>query len=122
MPAIIKKAPADLKTRKYHIFCSWILLTFFVAGQYMVYAHQHNISAGISKTIKITNILSKQTLKEKCTLCDVMHHTQMVASGNVKYNPAVAIRHKYINIEYSFTSIQLISSGGRSPPSIIYFV
>ena len=44
-----------LKKNKFNIFCAWTLLICFVAGQYMVYVHQHMIiqkSAGIYSVAK----------------------------------------------------------------------
>jgi hypothetical protein len=112
-----KKAYTDLKTSKYHIICSWILLVSFVAGQYMVYAHQHNIAIGASKPYSISKNISQQTVvKEKCYLCDAMHHNFMVTAAHIYFNPVTIAGHVFKSVQYSFTSIQLILSGGRAPP------
>jgi hypothetical protein len=116
----VKKQNFDLKTGKYHIIYSWILLICFVAGQYMVYAHQHNITKGIVKIHIVAKNVPQQTVTEKCGLCDVMHHNAMVKAGQVYFNPATAANHSFKSFEYNFTSIQLILSGGRGPPIPIY--
>jgi len=113
---IIKEAFADLKTSKYHIICSRILLICFIAGQYMVNAHQHNVISNTGKTNNISKNIPQQTVKEKCYLCDVMHHHVMVTTSQVYVNPVMAVSLVFKNVEYNFTSIQLILSGGRAPP------
>jgi hypothetical protein len=111
-----KKSNLDLKTGKYHIVYAWILLTCFVAGQYMVYSHQHNITFGKVKTFHISKNKTQTTVKEKCELCDVMHHNVMVTTVQVYFTPVSAIGHVFKGFEYNFTSIQLILSCGRAPP------
>ena len=113
---IVKKAFADLKRSKYHIISSWILLICFIAGQYMVYAHQHNLGAVSGKINVVSRYQPQQTVKEKCELCDVMHHNAMVVVTQQYFNPVKVIGHVFKSCEYSFTSIQLILSGGRAPP------
>ncbi|MDB5009180.1 MAG: hypothetical protein JWP45_3573 [Mucilaginibacter sp.] len=81
----------------------------------MVYAHQHAINTIVVKTHILKNV-SQQTLTENCSLCDVMHHNAMVTNSQVYFNPLKVIAHVYKSFEYSFTSIQLILSGGRAPP------
>jgi len=115
----VKKALVGVKTRKHHITCSWILLACFVAGQFMVYAHQHNLSVAGSKSIFITVSKNKplQTVKEKCQLCDAMLHNAMVINTQVYFNPVIAGRHVFKPFAYNFNSIQLIHSSGRDPPA-----
>ncbi|HEY5325400.1 MAG TPA: hypothetical protein VIJ27_00225 [Mucilaginibacter sp.] len=113
---IIKKAGADLKTGKYHIIFSRILLICFVAGQYMVYAHQHKVVKSIGHSSFIPKNTRQQTVSEKCYLCDVMHHNAMVTNVQVYLNAVTVVGHVFKNVAYSFTSIQLILSGGRAPP------
>jgi hypothetical protein len=119
---IKKKAFADLKKSKYHIICSWILLTCFVAGQYMVYAHQHSIINDIGGLCTISKNITQQTVKEKCALCDVMHHNSMVITAEVYFNPTIVAGHVFKSETYSFVSLRLIFSGGRAPPSTIFSV
>jgi PP-loop superfamily ATP-utilizing enzyme len=117
---LYKKGKVGLKTSKYHIICSRILLICFIAGQYMVFAHQHNISQGITKVYGISKNIQQQTVKEKCYLCDVMHHNSMVTASNVYFNAVTVAGHVFKSAEYGFTSIQLILSGGRAPPPSNY--
>ena len=111
--------PNGLKKSRYHIIYSWILLVCFVAGQYMVYAHQHNIIKNPTKVCNTPKDQSRQTVTEKCQLCDVMHHNAMVTTTQVYFNPVVVTGHFFKVYNYSFTSIQLILSGGRAPPRSI---
>jgi hypothetical protein len=113
---IIKKAGADLKRRKYHIIFSRILLICFVAGQYMVYAHQHKVVKSIGHSSFIPKNIRQQTVSEKCYLCDVMHHNAMVTNVQVYLNPVTVAGHVFKNITYRFTSVRLIPSCGRAPP------
>jgi hypothetical protein len=118
----VKKRLVDLKTRKYRIICSWILLICFVAGQFMVYTHQHNIPQSAGKSIDISKNFSQQTVKEKCYLCDVMHHNTMDIASRVHFGTTVSAGYVFNDFKYHFTSIQIILSSGRAPPFSIYCV
>nr|MCS3814122.1 hypothetical protein [Mucilaginibacter sp. X4EP1] len=109
-----------MKTAKYHIIYSKILLICFIAGQYMVFAHQHNINNIHPKTYSYTKGLSQTTVSDKCYLCDVMHHNTMVINSNTYFSSVAVSLHVFKNTGYSFKSIQLILSGGRAPPSSDY--
>jgi len=113
---VVKNSLTGLKTAKYHIIYSRILLICFIAGQYMVFAHQHNINNVAPKTYSYAKGISQTTVTDKCYLCDVMHHNAMVISSNTYVNPIAVSFHVFKNTEYSFKSIQLILSGGRAPP------
>jgi hypothetical protein len=114
---VVKQAFTGLKKHKYHIICAWVLLLCFVAGQYMVYAHQHNSIKGAAQTNHTAQNSSLQTLKEKCAMCDVMHHNAMVINTHMYFSTAVVTGHVFKCFDYNFTSIQLILAGGRAPPS-----
>jgi len=86
----------------------------------MVYAHQHNTGKSVAKVYAATKDQSQPTVKEKCDLCDVMHHNAMAISAQMYITPVTVIGHVYKSCEYSFTSIQLILSGGRAPPIANY--
>jgi hypothetical protein len=109
-----------LKSYKFHIICSRILLFCFVAGQVMLYAHQHSIDRVSAAPHSISKSVPQQTVQEKCSLCDVMHHNAMVAADSVYFNPVKVISHVFEQVRYSFESIQLILSGGRAPPASDY--
>lgn len=109
-----------MKTRKNHIFFSWILLVCFVAGQYMVYAHQHNYAATASKVYSKVRGCAHQSVTDKCSLCDVMHHSAMLGAGNTYFCPVVVNHHFFRADTYNFTSIQLILAGGRAPPFMFF--
>jgi len=119
---IVKKAFTGLKTHKYHIFFSRILLICFIAGQLMVYAHQHPVSAGEGKVSESAKTSPHQILKEKCYLCDVMHHNAMDITTQMFSSPITVAVHVFKSNEYSFTSIQLILSSGRAPPLLNFLV
>jgi len=85
----------------------------------MIYAHQHTIINGTVKISSITKNLSRQTVTEKCALCDVMHHNVMVTANTIYYSPVVASTHVFKTFNYNFISIQLILASGRAPPSIV---
>ena len=107
-----------MKKSKYHIVCARILLFCFIAGQFMVYAHQHPGSAATVKQFAVSkNLAQHQTINDKCDLCDVMHNTAMLASYQVYLNPVNVAGHVYKTVDYNFTSIRLIAAGGRGPPS-----
>lgn len=87
----------------------------------MIYAHQHNIIKGHQHAYSIKQLPAKQTVAEKCQLCDAMHHTNMVMSATIFHVVVAVSGHVYKNVEYNFTSLALILSGGRAPPpSAIY--
>jgi hypothetical protein len=117
-----KKVADSLKRSKYHIINSWILLICFVAGQYMVYAHQHKLIQRVKQTYSANKQLPKQTITEKCRLCDAMHHNSMVIAGEANFIPVVVADYVYQSSEYNFTSLALILSGGRAPPLANYSV
>ncbi|MES2267761.1 MAG: hypothetical protein V4520_13445 [Bacteroidota bacterium] len=85
----------------------------------MVFAHQHNIIKTIhAKNCDDCHNSSKQEFKEKCQLCDSMHHTYMELPGNSQYALFTPANHTYVTFEYDFTSIALILSQGRAPPVV----
>jgi hypothetical protein len=103
-----------LKGEKRHIIYTWIVLICFIAGQGMVYAHQHLIKSSIHHTHQSSPNLQKIT--EKCQLCDAMHHNGMLTADHQYFTPIVTTDHFYTPGKYNFTSIALIRSAGRSPP------
>jgi hypothetical protein len=117
---IIKRVTDGLKTSKYHIIHSWILLICFIAGQFMVYGHQHNTGNSLPPGYGVSKNSAHQTVTEKCYLCDVMNHNTMVISTHAYFTPTTVALHIFKNVGYSFTSIQLIISGGRAPPLANY--
>jgi hypothetical protein len=80
----------------------------------MVYGHQHNATAAVVKNWSADQ--HKQTFKEKCDLCDVMHHNSMLTAYQVYFSPVKVVAHVYKNFGYSFTNIRLLAAGGRAPP------
>ncbi|MGY4538834.1 hypothetical protein ACVW0P_003257 [Mucilaginibacter sp. UYNi724] len=108
-----------MKKSTYHIFCAWALMLCFITGQYMVFAHQHNIIKTLhAKNCTDCHNTSKQDIKEKCQLCDSMHHTYMELPGNNQYASFTPSNHTFITFEYDFKSIALVLSQGRAPPVV----
>lgn len=93
-----------------------------MAGQYMVYAHQHRLMHSEKQTFWAKKPQPRQTLAEKCQLCDAMHHNSIVTGGHLHFNSIPVSDCIYISPVYNFTSLALILSGGRAPPSITFSV
>ncbi|MEO7213252.1 hypothetical protein [Mucilaginibacter sp.] len=107
-----------MKKSTYHIIYSWALLLCFVTGQYMVYAHQHNQVKNIHASANHDCKRSSHTIvKEKCEICDSMHHNAMELSAGAEYHaPLFITKHTFKSSQYDFTSIALILAAGRAPP------
>jgi hypothetical protein len=88
----------------------------------MIYAHQHNIVKRTAKTYRISKNIPQQTVKEKCYLCDAMHHNVMATTSQVYFNPVAVVGYIFKSVEYNFRSIQLILSSGRAPPMLTQLV
>jgi hypothetical protein len=92
----------------------------FIAGQYMVYAHQHIITKGTVKIHLNNKTSATKTVSEKCAMCDAMHHTTIATFNHNYAEPQLAIGHVFKCWQYNFTSFQLILSGNRAPPAAFY--
>ena len=106
-------SPVALKKSKYPIFYAWLLLVLFVAGQVIVYSHQHKINNALSKGHAQT---SHQIITEKCQLCDAMHFNTMVINTHSVVIPVAVSHYDYKTVTYTFVSLSLILSPGRAPP------
>ncbi|RZA03686.1 MAG: hypothetical protein EOP47_01815 [Sphingobacteriaceae bacterium] len=108
-----------MKKNKLNIICSWLFLICFVAGQYTVNTHQHNILKSNKSISGITkhNQVPSTILQEKCPLCDAMHHTAMVFEQVSYHHPLIASNHIFKVGDYNFKSISLILAAGRGPPA-----
>ncbi|TSJ42981.1 hypothetical protein FO440_01960 [Mucilaginibacter corticis] len=106
-----------MKRNKANIFFSWLLLICFIAGQGMIYAHQHKILAGDNyKTQSTAKNQARTIVQEKCSMCDAMHHTNAVINHYTYFSPNIVTKHFYRVYNYAFISIALILSAGRAPP------
>lgn len=106
-----------MKKNKNHIRLAWVVLICFIAGQTMVYSHQHlsKLKASVASLVKVPQPV--QTVTDTCSICDMMHHTQMAIFSSVAINPLVTICETlYIN-QHDYKGIALILSAGRSPPT-----
>lgn len=86
----------------------------------MVYAHQHNQIKNVhSASQHDCKNSSHLIVKEKCQLCDSMHHTTMELPGPAQYHAVFTTTDRvYISPQYEFTSIALILAAGRAPPVV----
>jgi len=117
----LPKVALTVKSTKNHIIHSWILLICLIAGQYMVYVHQHRlIKPGSGYAVSPYHL--KQIVSEKCQLCDAMHHTTMVIDSNAFFATVGITDCIYISPVYNFPGTALIRSGGRAPPATDYSV
>ena len=97
-----------------------LLLFCFIAGQYIVYAHQHKIIAGSEHKVHgLAKNQSNQTIQEKCALCDAMHHTDAVINTPFTFIANIVTKPFYKVYNYDFVSIALILSAGRAPPVVV---
>ncbi|MBD1393733.1 hypothetical protein [Mucilaginibacter glaciei] len=107
-----------MKKSTYHIICAWVLLLSFIAGQYMVYAHQHFVNKGAHTTVCHSPLKSSQpTVSEKCAVCDSMHHVNMELVSPASYCTVDYADFVFHTFQYNFTSIALILAAGRGPPT-----
>jgi hypothetical protein len=102
-----------LRKSKYHLVCSWLLLILFIGGQVSVYSHRHNLKAPVNKA---QHSSARQTLTDKCRLCDAMHHTNMVLNQPVYGQQPSVSNFILIARTYNFVSLSLILAPGRAPP------
>ncbi|WP_299360096.1 hypothetical protein [Mucilaginibacter sp.] len=110
-----------MKKNKANIFYSWLLLVCFIAGQYIIYTHQHKIAANSkTKTHGLAKIPARTIVQEKCSLCDAMHHTTAVINKYTYFSPNIVTQHFYKVYNYAFVSIALILSSGRAPPVLAF--
>jgi hypothetical protein len=101
-----------LKNTKRNIYFAWLLLMLFAAGQYLVFAHQHYKQGNVISSTKTVI----PVLKEKCDICDVMHHTHMLVVQHVYFTPIVAVLCHYQVRQSDVKFIQLVIAAGRAPP------
>ena len=103
----------DLKQNKYHILFARLLLVIFVAGQIVLYGHQHKVNTVLNK---VHSRSSQQTITEKCQLCDAMHFNSMVINVHLHVAQVAVSHYDYKAVTYTFVSLSLILSTGRAPP------
>ncbi|WP_143014103.1 hypothetical protein [Mucilaginibacter pineti] len=107
-----------MKKNRLNILYSWLLLVCFIAGQSMVYTHQHLLVKGITKTAHVNYGHQHQTITEKCYMCDAMHHHNAVIDTPLYVVPQTAIGYVFKACHYNFVSISLVLAAGRAPPAI----
>jgi hypothetical protein len=101
-----------MNNRLRHIAYAWIVLICFAVGQIAAFTHQHPVvKISLSK-----NTSSGQTLKEKCYVCDAMHHTYMAVFAQATPSVFSTVIHTPYDRQHDYVGIALILSAGRSPP------
>ncbi|MBE9668297.1 hypothetical protein [Mucilaginibacter boryungensis] len=104
-----------MKRNNRNIIYTWVLLLFFIAGQYLAFTHTHYKQGSIATSTKS----GLPVLKEKCDVCAVMHHSHMLLTQHVYFTPAIAVLCHYQYKKSDITLIQLVLASGRAPPSAI---
>jgi len=85
----------------------------------MVYAHQHNIVKKVHlHTVQDSHNSSHELVKEKCALCDSMHHYAMELLNPGSGQSYVTTTILPVSPIYEFQSLALILSPGRAPPAV----
>lgn len=107
-----------MKKQKNHIRLAWIILVCFIAGQTMVYSHQHNSRLMSTATHAVKLPQPIQTVTNTCSICDMMHHTQMAIFNSAIINPTITICETIYSNQHDYKGIALILSAGRSPPVV----
>ncbi|MEX8547308.1 MAG: hypothetical protein V5804_06875 [Mucilaginibacter sp.] len=101
------------------VILSWLLLLFFAAGQFIIYAHQHHAKPG-TLTVHAHRAADQQVVYEKCNLCDQMHHAPINLVQPLYYscliNPVVRL---YIPVCHHYKANALIHADGLSPPDFV---
>jgi hypothetical protein len=82
----------------------------------MVYAHQHLSLKNAIKSYHTPKHQPRETVTEKCSICDAMHNNNMVDNTGVYFSVTTAVGHMYKPFDYNFKSISIILSGDRGPP------
>ncbi|RKR81178.1 hypothetical protein BDD43_1322 [Mucilaginibacter gracilis] len=106
-----------MNRNKNHIRFAWLVLVCFIAGQTMVYSHQHFNRYRSSSVNSVKVPQPAQTVTDSCSICDMMHHTQMAILGTSVLNPVVTICETIYTKQHNYKGIALILSAGRSPPT-----
>ncbi|RYY29989.1 MAG: hypothetical protein EOP46_21645 [Sphingobacteriaceae bacterium] len=104
-----------MKKSKYLLMAAWLLLFCFIAGQVIVYSHQHHALQHVEMQ-KQAKGFPQHTVAEKCLLCDTMHHTDMVMQQNQYVQHLEPETFTYPVFAYNFKSFGLILAEGLSPP------
>jgi len=106
-----------MRKRRNHIRFAWIILICFIAGQTMVYSHQHfHYKAATERTAKTPQ--NGQTVTDTCSICDMMHNSHMAIFDAAGFTPTVTLCETIYSNLHDYKGIALILSAGRSPPAV----
>lgn len=107
-----------LKKKRYTLIAAWLLLLCFIAGQVVVYSHQHHILKGIHNHAD-ANTKGLTQVSEKCQICDSMHHADMELHQSYVAFDLQATLFTHPSATFNFKSFGLILADGLSPPAFI---
>jgi hypothetical protein len=107
-----------MKNRLRHIAYSWIVLICFALGQITAFSHQHLADFKL-RPVAVKHDTSGQTVKEKCYVCDAMHHTDMAIFADAAPLLLVAEADTRYTRQHDYKGIALILSADRGPPVIL---
>ncbi|MCC8410903.1 hypothetical protein LJ707_18325 [Mucilaginibacter sp. UR6-1] len=106
-----------MKKKRYTLIAAWLLLFCFIAGQAVVYSHQHHILKGIHHTD--AQAKGRTQVSEKCQICDSMHHADMALHQNYVAFDLQATLFNHPSVKFEFKPFGLILADGLSPPVFI---
>lgn len=106
-----------MKKKRYTLIAAWLLLLCFVAGQVVVYSHQHHILKGIHHVD--AKAKGRTQVSEKCQICDSMHHADMELHQNYVAFDLQATELTHPSAKFDFKPFGLILADGLSPPVFI---
>ena len=104
-----------MRNRLCHIVYSRIVLICFAIGQITAFSHQH-LSDFKSQNHLTKHSTTGQTVKEKCYVCDAMHHTNMAIFTDAKPALYVTVIDTQYKRQHDYKGIALILSADRGPP------
>ncbi len=108
-----------MNKRKAPVILSWLLLLFFAAGQFIIYAHQHHIKSN-ALIVDSHRAANQQIIYEKCNLCDQMHHAPINLVQPLCYTYLVTpVVRLYIPVCHHYKANALIHADGLSPPALV---
>jgi hypothetical protein len=104
-----------MKNRLRHIVYSWIVLICFAVGQVTAFSHQH-LSDFKLRPVTAKHDAAGQTVKEKCYVCDAMHHISMAIFTDAAPALHVTDADTQYTRQHNYQGIALILSADRGPP------
>lgn len=109
-----------LNKRKAHILLSRLLLLFFVAGQIVVYAHQHHAKYNTIIVDAYGKTDQHASFQEKCNVCDQMHNAPLSLVQTPLYRIVlISVVYLYYSPQHHYQANALVHADGLSPPDLV---